>query len=74
MTTVGASTSDRAFQSTLTLTSSDGATYSKDGATITAGVSDMPVVLATDVPGYTGGELLPEAVPGRFAHRQGRGL
>lgn len=57
VTTVGASTADRAFQSTLTLTSSDGATYSKDGATITDGVTDTPVVLAADVPGYTGGAL-----------------
>ncbi|HMM93528.1 S8 family serine peptidase [Phycicoccus sp.] len=57
VTTVGASTADRAFQSTLTLTSSDGTTFSKAGATITGGVTDVPVVLAADVPGYTGGAL-----------------
>ncbi|MEZ0448663.1 S8 family serine peptidase [Cellulomonas sp. ICMP 17802] len=57
VTTVGASTSDRAFSSTLTLTSSDGATYSKAGSTITTGVTGVPVVLAASVPGYTGGAL-----------------
>ncbi len=54
VTTVAASTSDRAFQSTLTLTSSDGATFGKVGSTITAGVTDVPVVLAAAVSGYTG--------------------
>lgn len=57
VTTVGASTSNRSFSSTLTLTSSDGATYSKDGATVTTGVTATPVVLASAVPGYTGGAL-----------------
>ncbi|NQX11864.1 S8 family serine peptidase [Microbacteriaceae bacterium VKM Ac-2855] len=56
-TTVGASTFDRSYTSTLELTSSDGATFVKEGTTITAGVTDTPVVLATAVPGYTGGEL-----------------
>ncbi len=49
--TVGASTSNRAFQSTLNLTSSDGATFAKPGSTITAGVTG-PVVQAKDVAGY----------------------
>ena len=55
VTTVAASTFDRQFASTLTLTSSDGATFSKSGATLTQGVTDAPVVSATAVPGYTGG-------------------
>lgn len=53
--TVAASTANRAFTSTLNLTSSDGATYSKAGSTITAGVRG-PVVQAQDVPGYEGGK------------------
>lgn len=56
-TTVAASTSDRHFQSTLTLTAADGATYTKVGSTITQGVTDIPVVLPSQVQGYTGGEL-----------------
>lgn len=56
-TTVGASTFDRAFTSALVLASSDGATYVKPGTTLTSGLTDVPVVLATAVPGYTGGEL-----------------
>ena len=54
VTTVGASTSDRAFESTVTLSSTDGNKISRTGATITAGVTDKPVVLAASVPGYTG--------------------
>ncbi len=57
VTTVGASTSDRAFTSALVLTSSDGASFVKQGTTITDGVGPLPVVLAQNVPGYTGGEL-----------------
>lgn len=56
-TTVGASTFDRAFTSTLVLTSSDGTSFVKQGTTITDGTGPLPVVLAQDVPGYTGGEL-----------------
>ena len=52
--TVAASTANRSFASTLTLTAADGATYTKAGSTITAGVSG-PVVKGADVPGYTGG-------------------
>lgn len=52
-TTVGASTFDRAFTSALVLTSSDGATYVKQGSTLTQGVTDVPVVLASSVPGQT---------------------
>ena len=57
VTTVGASTFDRQYSSTLTLTGSDGATYSKAGSTLTQGVTDVAVVLAASVPGYTGGSL-----------------
>ena len=56
-TTVAASTSNRHFQSTLTLTADDGATFTKVGSTLTAGVSGASVVLAAAVPGYTGGPL-----------------
>ena len=55
VTTVGASTSNRHFQSTLTLTAADGATLSKVGSTLTSGVTGVSVVRAQDVPGYTGG-------------------
>ncbi len=54
-TTVGASTSNRHFLSTLTLTDADGSTYSKVGSTLTSGVTGVDVVRAQDVPGYTGG-------------------
>ncbi|NII71000.1 S8 family serine peptidase [Microbacterium ulmi] len=57
LTTVAASTFDRAFTSTLTLTSSDGTSFSKGGATLTSGVTNAPVVLAQNVPGYTGGAI-----------------
>ncbi|CAN5581173.1 S8 family serine peptidase [soil metagenome] len=57
VTTVGASTFNRQFASKLTLTATDGATYSKTGSTLTQGVSGAPVVLAASVPGYTGGKL-----------------
>ncbi|MEO5920724.1 MAG: S8 family serine peptidase [Pseudolysinimonas sp.] len=57
VTTVAASTFDRQFASTLTLTSTDGATYSKAGSTLTQGVTGAAVVLAASVPGYTGGAL-----------------
>jgi len=57
VTTVGASTFDRQYSSKLTLTSTDGATYSKEGSTLTQGVTGVAVVLAAAVPGYTGGKL-----------------
>jgi hypothetical protein len=60
--TVAASTANRAFSSTLTLTSSDGATYSKVGSTITAGISG-PVVKAQDVPGYVGSDACLQPFP-----------
>lgn len=57
VTTVAASTFDRQYASTLTLTASDGATFSKAGSTLTQGVTDAPVVRPAAVPGYTGGAL-----------------
>ncbi len=52
VTTVGALTSDRAFQSRLVLTADDGSQFSKTGATITQGVTDKRVVLASNVAHY----------------------
>ncbi|GAA1859466.1 S8 family serine peptidase [Microbacterium koreense] len=67
-TTVGASTSDRAFLSALVLASSNGETLVKQGTTITAGAPTSPVVRAQDVPGYTGTELCLEPfAPGVLA-------
>ncbi len=52
VTTVGASTSDRFFASTLHLTADDGATLDKTGYTITQGISSAtPVILAESIPG-----------------------
>jgi hypothetical protein len=51
-TTVGASTWNGAFTSTLHLKSSDGTTLDKPGVTITGGISSAtPVVLAQSIPG-----------------------
>ena len=55
VTTVAASTQAREFASTLTLTAGNGDTATFDGASITAGVGEHPVVLAESVPGYPGG-------------------
>ena len=57
VTTVGASTSNRHFESSLTLSAAGGATLTKVGSTITAGVSGLPVVRPSDVAGYTGTAL-----------------
>jgi hypothetical protein len=54
VTTVGASTLDRSFQSTLNMTADNGDTFTKDGVTVTDGIDPHPVVLAQDVPGYDG--------------------
>ena len=52
VTTVGASTSDRFFTSTLQLTADGGATFSMPGVTLTNGISTAtPVVLAESIPG-----------------------
>jgi hypothetical protein len=52
VTTVGASTQTREFATTLTLTAGNGDTFTADGASITPGVAETPVVLARDFPGY----------------------
>ena len=50
--TVGASTSNRHFVGSLTITASNGDTFTAQGATITAGVSTpTPVVLGSEIPG-----------------------
>jgi hypothetical protein len=54
--TVGASTQDRAFESTLHL-EGDGDSLNLVGVTITDGAATNPVILAQDVSGYTGGSL-----------------
>ena len=64
--TIGASTSDRHFLSTLTLTADNGDTLDLVGATITAGISTpTPVVIASDTqctdamaPGTFSGEIV----------------
>ena len=54
VTTVGASTWDRFFTSTLHLSSTDGTTFDKEGVTITAPInSATPVVASTSIPGET---------------------
>jgi subtilisin family serine protease len=55
VTSVAASTQTREFATTLTLTAGNGDTFAADGASITSGAGPLPVVLAQNVPGYTGG-------------------
>jgi hypothetical protein len=50
VTTVAASTQTREFASTLSLTASNGDTYTVDGASITAGAGPLPVVLSSAAP------------------------
>src|SRR5439155_1353141 len=50
VTTVGASTQRREFDSTLTLTAPDGAVAAFTGASVTAGAGPAPVVPAADPP------------------------
>jgi subtilisin family serine protease len=50
--TVGASTSNRHYIATLTLTADNGDTFEADGATITAGIDPTAIIKAEDVPGY----------------------
>lgn len=67
VTTVAASTQDREFVSTLTLTSADGtASATFEGASIAAGAGPAPVVLAETIAGYDARCLAP-AAPGVFA-------
>ena len=74
VTTVAASTSDRQFESELTLTAPGGETYTKVGSTVTQGVTDTP-----DRAGHGGPRLHREhpvrcPVPDRFGDRQGRAV
>jgi len=50
VTTVAASTQTREFASTLTVTASNGETFTMDGATITPGAGPLPIVMAADAP------------------------
>jgi hypothetical protein len=50
--TVGASTSNRHYIATLTLTADNGDSFEADGATITDGIDPTEIVQAADVPGY----------------------
>ncbi len=64
--TVAASTQQRQFQSTLTV-SGDGASLEIVGSSITHGAGPLPIVNAGDVPGYDGGNLCEtKAAPGTF--------
>lgn len=63
VTTVGASTSNREFGTDLVLTADNGDTFTKDGVTVTDGVTDGPVVLAQSVAGYTGTDLCSTPFP-----------
>ncbi len=51
VTTVGASSSNRAHQTTLQLVASNGDRLNLVGSTITPGIGSAPVVLATSIPG-----------------------
>jgi hypothetical protein len=67
VTTVAASSQDRAFESELTLTSG-GDTLELAGASVTQGAGPAPVVRAGDVPGYDGTDFcLTPAADGIFA-------
>jgi Subtilase family/Fibronectin type-III domain/PA domain len=48
--TVAASTQTREFASTLTVTASNGQTFTMDGATITPGAGPLPIIMAADAP------------------------
>jgi Subtilase family/Fibronectin type-III domain len=69
-TSVGASMQTREFATTLSLTATGGDTFTVDGASITAGAGPLPVALAQNVPGYTGGAGCASVPPpGVFAGR-----
>ncbi|MFH8251437.1 S8 family serine peptidase [Microbacterium sp. B2969] len=65
VTTVGASTFDRAFTSALVLTAGDGSTYVKQGATLTQGVTDKGVVTAKSLGDEFCERPLPSSVAGK---------
>jgi subtilisin family serine protease len=69
VTTVGASTQERAFTSTVTLTGGGGATVQVTGGTITSGIaSALPVVRGADPP-YSNAGCTAPAAPGVFTGR-----
>ncbi|WP_436494991.1 S8 family serine peptidase [Actinokineospora sp. HUAS TT18] len=65
VTTVAASTQTREFASTLTVTASNGDTFTADGASITPGAGPAPIVLASDAP-YSRPLCDAPAAPGTF--------
>ncbi|PFG44760.1 PA domain-containing protein [Isoptericola jiangsuensis] len=66
VTTVAASTQDRAFTTTLTLNAADGSSFVVEGASLTAGVTEpLPVVRAAEAP-YSDPLCLTEAPAGLF--------
>lgn len=65
VTTVGASTQRREFATTLHLTAGNGDTFTADGASITAGVGPLPVVLSSAAP-YSNALCAAPAAPGSF--------
>jgi len=66
LTTVAASTQTREFATTLNLTADNAETFSVDGASITAGVGPLPVVLASAAP-YSNANCAAPAAAGSFA-------
>jgi hypothetical protein len=67
VTTVGASTQKRSFESTLTVASSDGTQATLKGVSITQGVSTATPVVMASAPPYGSEECLVPAAPGIFA-------
>ncbi|ANC32188.1 S8 family serine peptidase [Isoptericola dokdonensis] len=66
VTTVAASTQDRAFTSTLTLNADDGSSFVVEGASLTAGITEpLPVVHAAEAP-YSDPLCLEPAPDGLF--------
>ena len=73
VTTVGASTSNRFFQSTLHLTADLGATMDMTGYTITGGIaSATPVILAASIPGETARCQVKLTTPAQIAAATGK--
>lgn len=68
VTTVGASTQEREFATTLHLTAGNGDVFTVDGASVTAGVGPLPVVLAS-APPYSSPRCAAAAPPGLFTGR-----
>ncbi len=64
-TTVAASTQNRAFEDTVTVTANGGASMSLTGTSLTAGVGPLPLVVASDPP-YSNAMCLAPAAAGIF--------